>query len=243
MTASDFVLFLEATVGFINKIEYNPRELEIIQEVFDMNRYDIPAGVRMLKVTCKDLFYKCRWEGVHIDCTKLFKVSQTYNGFCCSFNLAEYNKDNYKPRQPKLFGVGNGLSVVMKPNVDTNAISKIYSEGIQLLIHESNTFPGETSISKMLPVNSESLVSVKTTVTICSPQVKALPISDRECVFPEEKGLKYFKGYKEINCDIECRMDKALEVCDCLPYYYPNFQNFLICNYTKIECLMDHYCK
>lgn len=54
---------------------------------------------------------------------------------------------------------------------------------------------------------------------------------------------RYFKIYREANCDVECRMIKTLELCGCIPYYYPNAKNLPVCNFTKIECLVERYCK
>lgn len=177
-------------MGFNFKIEYNPEDLEILQEVFVLNRYSSETAMEMIKIPCPELLYKCRWEGKTVPCMRIFQKSITYEGYCCSFNISPYNKVT-TGRRTKYFGFRNGLSVILKPNIDTDALTKIFSEGVELLIHESSVFPSDTAVEKLLPIRSETFVSIRTTMTICSGQVKALPISDRSCVFPEEFSLRF----------------------------------------------------
>lgn len=37
-------------------------------------------------------------------------------------------------------------------------------------------------------------------------------------------------------------MLKTLELCSCVPYYFPNQEALPVCNFTKIPCLVDNYC-
>lgn len=164
--------------------------MDILNEIVTANRYDVGAAMLKLRITCKDLLWRCRFEGVIMDCMQLFRYAGTYNGWCCSFNLADFSKDNYKPLYPKLFGVGNGLSFILQPNIDSDSISKIHSDGVQLLVQDGSTFPSDTSVEKMLPFQYETLVSLRTTLTTCSTQVKQLPVSSRQCVFSDEMQLE-----------------------------------------------------
>lgn len=198
VTQEEVVDMLRQAVGFSHRIEYDMDELERLQNIFNFNRYTIDTAMEQMKLTCRELLIKCRWEGKIIDCMKLFQKSITYDGYCCSFNIAPYNKEGFLGKQPKLFGIGNGLSIILKPNIDVEAQAKIYSEGVQMIIHESSTYPSDSTIEKLLPLQSESLVSVQTTVTFCSTQVKALSISNRGCVFPEEYSLRLMNNFS--NC-------------------------------------------
>lgn len=54
-------------------------------------------------------------------------------------------------------------------------------------------------------------------------------IRTRNCKLPFEiDGLKWIKKYTRVGCELECAMNHALSVCQCLPWYYPN-------NYTKTK--------
>ena len=48
--------------------------------------------------TCKDYLTNCSWDGKKVECHKIFKITATDAGFCCSFN--------YFPAKQKLSTVG-----------------------------------------------------------------------------------------------------------------------------------------
>lgn len=191
VTHEDIANIIDQSIGFNEKIEYNPFDLELLQRVFFLNRYTAETAMEKVKIPCNELLFKCRWEGVMVPCMNIFRRSLTHEGYCCSYNIAPYNSPNFQGKRTRYFGYKNGLSVVLKPRVDAEANTKIFSEGIDLLIHESTVYPSDTAIDKLIPTRSETLVSVQATVTLCSNQVKALPISDRGCVFSEEYTLRY----------------------------------------------------
>lgn len=190
VTQEDIVSIIDQSIGFNHKIEYNPYDLELLQRVFTLNRFTTESAMEQIKISCNDLLFKCRWEGVIVPCMSIFRRSLTFEGYCCSFNIAPYNVDDFKAKHTQYFGYKNGLSVIIKSNIDPDALTKIYSEGIDLLVHESTIYASDTAIEKLIPIQSETLVSVQPIVTLCSNQVKALPISDRGCVFPEEYSLR-----------------------------------------------------
>lgn len=69
-----------------------------------------------------------------------------------------------------------------------------------------------------------------------------MPVEQRECLFSEELTLDYFPGgYRDSNCEMECRMDKIYAACSCLPYNYPRVRYRRICNASDIPCLTTYY--
>lgn len=53
----------------------------------------------------------------------------------------------------------------------------------------------------------------------------------------------FFDVYKENNCDVQCRMKKVIDYCECLPYYFRHVApDVETCNFTQIQCLVNHYC-
>ena len=50
--------------------------------------------------TCDDMLISCSWHAIIVDCSEIFDVRPTDDGFCCSFNtlpmaeqLYEYEND------------------------------------------------------------------------------------------------------------------------------------------------------
>lgn len=82
--------------------------------------------------------------------------------------------------------------------------------------------PPESGKSIYMPEKIASTFSVKITpvVTECSPEVRGLDVSTRNCMFPDEHHIKYFQTYTLQGCLIECRMNWLIYKCGCHPYFY-----------------------
>ena len=75
-------------------------------------------------------------------------------------------------------------------------------------------------------------------------------IRKRKCVIgPEDYEdanitLNFFESYSRESCLMECRATKLFNLCNCLPYYYPDFSEQLKddtnCNQTELECLAKY---
>ncbi|CAD7089986.1 unnamed protein product [Hermetia illucens] len=140
-----------------------------------------------------------------------------------------------------MHGLSNGLSIIATPIFDDAAITATYSYGVKLLVHKNNVFPSETTIEKLIPIHSEVLVRIRPTVITCSNQVRQLGVTERNCLFPEERRLRFFSEYDDENCIIECQILSIIERCECVPYYFIEVPNIPVCNFTKIPCLVDNF--
>lgn len=77
---------LYQTSGFVDNIEYDVADLELLRNVFEMNRYGVRQMMVTLQQPCNELFVKCRWEDEIVPCEKLFQQTFAYYGNCCTFN-------------------------------------------------------------------------------------------------------------------------------------------------------------
>lgn len=77
---------LYQTPGFVDLIEYNETDLELLDDVLINNRYDVGRAMSFLQQPCDELFVRCRWQNIFYSCEKLFKPSTAYHGSCCTFN-------------------------------------------------------------------------------------------------------------------------------------------------------------
>ncbi|PNF23365.1 hypothetical protein B7P43_G13172 [Cryptotermes secundus] len=89
------------------------------------------------------------------------------------------------------------------------------------MIHHPKA-PPESGKSIYMPEKIASTFAVKISpvVTECSPEVRGLDMSIRNCMFPDEHHIKYFKTYTLQGCLIECRMNWLISKCRCHPYFY-----------------------
>lgn len=53
--------------------------------------------------------------------------------------------------------------------------------------------------------------------------------------------FRFFPTYMEENCIVECNMLLYMKTCECLPYYFYNTQNIEVCNFNKLECIMENW--
>lgn len=67
--------------------EFDVRDLQILDEILELNHLEIKGFMQQIRWNCNDLIYRCRFKDEIVPCDTLFQVSQTFNGFCCSFNL------------------------------------------------------------------------------------------------------------------------------------------------------------
>jgi acid-sensing ion channel, other len=75
--------------------------------------------------------------------------------------------------------------------------------------------------TKLLEIRMGSTVNVilKPKMITTAEELRDYPISLRKCYFSNELQLKYFKEYTPTNCEIECEVDRILEICGCRPMY------------------------
>jgi acid-sensing ion channel, other len=235
---------IKYTAGFTNPInKLNLSELPALQEILQANRFTVDLAMKRLMYPCTKMIHRCRWEGKIVDCKQMFSISETYQGYCCSFNIL---KPGFavgkapKIRKTHYFGPESGLSVILSPKIENEAMTSVNSEGMKILVNHFNLYPSERSLERMLPHKQDSYVEIRPERTDCSETVKALPISDRGCVFEDEHQLKHFPKYAEENCRVECNMDLHVKTCDCLPYFFYNTENAEICSFTQIECMVNN---
>lgn len=87
-------------------------------------------------------------------------------------------------------GMANGLSLALAPIVESRSVTSRYSDGIRLLVHDHDVYPGVAAIGKMLANTGESFVRISCTTTKCSDGVKQLSFSERNCLFENERTLR-----------------------------------------------------
>ncbi|XP_052841792.1 sodium channel protein Nach [Drosophila gunungcola] len=68
-------------------------------------------------------------------------------------------------------------------------------------------------------------------------EVRNLPVAYRKCRYTDENNLKYFSPYHPSLCRLECRINWALSMCHCKPYFYVAAPKAPVCNISGLLCL------
>ncbi|XP_037716564.1 sodium channel protein Nach [Drosophila subpulchrella] len=221
---------------------YSSQDIEEMETLLFLNNLTIQQFVEHLRWDCDEILYRCRFNGDILDCSKIFQLSKTFFGHCCSFNLRQKGL-NFTARR----AIGSqkyGLSVILRYKDDSYDPIQSYSYGVKLLIHEVEAFPSAHAASKFVAFNTETFAAIRPQETICSPAVKALAIEERNCVFQNEFPLRYFSDYVYPNCEINCRVTNMVKFCGCHTYFFDfNRTSDRICTFRDIPCLVDNFAK
>lgn len=80
--------------------------------------------------------------------------------------------------------------MVIRPLVEAKTISKVYTDGIKMFIHENDIYPSEAVSEKVLPHQTETFINIIPEETVSSEQIRQIPAGTRGCVFSDERPLK-----------------------------------------------------
>lgn len=83
--------FLQSLDRLINLDDVNILFYRIF-EILQSYNYTAESLMYELMEPCSFMMQKCAWLGNAIPCEKLFKVSKSTEGFCCSFNYIGLKK-------------------------------------------------------------------------------------------------------------------------------------------------------
>lgn len=81
-------------------------------------------------------------------------------------------------------------------------------------------------------------LSVKQTYT--TEDTRQLSVKQRHCVFADEIRLKIDENYTYTACTRQCRMDNSMKLCNCVPYFYPEVENYKYCTLQQLKCVSEH---
>lgn len=71
----------------------NVSDLLVFQNILDTLKISVDDLTREITIPCDELLRTCFWRNVEIDCSSLFLLRLTYDGYCCAFNYVKFTKD------------------------------------------------------------------------------------------------------------------------------------------------------
>jgi amiloride-sensitive sodium channel len=72
-----------------------------------------------------------------------------------------------------------------------------------------------------IPLDQAVIAAMMPTIMSTSEAIKSYQPERRQCFFPSERSLKYFKIYTQQNCQIECKTNFTMQMCGCVDFYMP----------------------
>lgn len=203
------------------------------------------------------LFSYCSFQGIKIDCDKIFKKIITDSGFCFTFNMQEYQKifnanissdfDCYKGEKlvsdnGELTHASKVNTLIFVLNLDNKDIPNtcVYSgKGFKIGFHQPNEMPNPFIDEYFVPYFNKREMLLKAKVTKYDKLAFTYKPNQRGVYAPNERQLKYFRLYAKSQCDYEALIDFVLRVCGCVKFSMPRFKGTPVCDLTKTDCYVN----
>ncbi|XP_068914084.1 pickpocket protein 28-like [Tenebrio molitor] len=149
------------------------------------------------------------------------------------------SKINTYPWRALLSGASNGFTVYLGvDNEDIDFMCK-QIQGFKVVLHSPVRMPRLNQEYFRIPLDHAVVASVQPVVITTSQEVKTFDVAKRDCYFPSERKLKYFRTYSQQNCQLECLTNITLDSCGCVNFFMPRENSTEICGLGKYKCIKE----
>ncbi|KAJ0172807.1 hypothetical protein K1T71_011946 [Dendrolimus kikuchii] len=218
-------------------------------------------NIRDVALDFEDIFKTCEWNTNSIPCDTLYQKVITQEGVC--FTMNALNADEIirgKTLRNKLYlpnkryrqnlstsvypfkGSVNDASaefaMTLKEYFDYDDKScRRYSTGFYVYLQDPADMPQATIHSYVVKPNQIVSLALKLDSVSTSEDLKLYSIQTRQCYFPDEPYLKFFRTYTESNCRLECFANYTKQLCGCATFYMPRGNATPICDSSEMYCV------
>ena len=112
----------------------------------------------------------------------------------------------------------------MKPYSDSDQYSSIKqtSQYSLSITDKRNHIDHKRNIIYLRP-GHQTYIKVLPRIVNTSESFEALTLAQRKCKMPyETDGLMFVTNFTRVGCELECAAQLAVDVCKCIPWYFPN---------------------
>ncbi|CAH1374704.1 unnamed protein product, partial [Tenebrio molitor] len=238
-------------LGKLYDFSYNKEDkptISMLQNIVEKLQLNIITVMKMLTLQCEDLLLKCRWKGVDVNCSNIFKLRLTYDGYCCTFNYAKKTLHFHEGEMEDFpitgeAGVDKGLSVTINNEIEDYMYAPLYSQGVTIQIFIPTDYPDKPSgsLTEIVgEVGTENFLKIKPTTVKTVGEVIKYPLNKRQCLFDEERPTKFNGVYSQSDCNVDCRIASTLALCQCIPFMIPLSTTDSVCTLNNLACLHQY---
>ncbi|XP_026725648.1 pickpocket protein 28-like isoform X2 [Trichoplusia ni] len=142
------------------------------------------------------------------------------------------------PHRGAGYGVKSGLTFLLKAKrIDLDYLCRGPVQGFKILLHNPAELPRLSQQYFRSPLSQEVVVAVKPKMMTTSYGLRPYEPTRRQCYFPSERYLQYFKVYTQANCEMECLSNFTYTRCGCVHFGMPYGPNMEVCNAGSRECI------
>lgn len=111
---------------------------------------------------------------------------------------------------------------------DSCGMTQFLKYGLQVRLHNPVETPKVADFGFLVSAGEEYRVTIRPIISNASPSLRKIPENKRQCLFSNEKYLKFYRTYTQRNCALECEANYTLATCSCVPYYLPSRCSLLL---------------
>ncbi|XP_055589371.1 pickpocket protein 28-like [Uranotaenia lowii] len=115
--------------------------------------------------------------------------------------------------------------------------------GFKLFVHAPDEAPSLDQFYYGLSLRDSISMMIKPKVTATSQSLRSQPYQDRQCLFENERYLRFFRIYNQHNCIQECMVNFTYDLCGCVKFSMPRSADMRECAPSEISCYSGAYIK
>ncbi|XP_034839656.1 sodium channel protein Nach-like [Maniola hyperantus] len=248
---ADFVfntLKLAPVLHFLNKAQPDQKkDLQILQDILDLNSITIEMLFKKISPAslCSNLMERCMWKNTIYRCNQIFRHIFVAVNLCCTFNYyAVDDVDNElkvfrfpTPRRVASCGYQTALTIIVKTDPTDYYSTSFASLGSLVIVDNAYNVPDLDSPMRMVDPSAELVIAVSAERTYATPGIKSFPVHERQCYYTDEMKIPNFNQYSFHNCMAVRKAQILKNVCNCVPFFFPNKDRNRVCNFNDIDCL------
>ncbi|XP_056634912.1 pickpocket protein 28-like [Diorhabda sublineata] len=130
-----------------------------------------------------------------------------------------------------------GVLTVKDEDLDYSCGSSI--QGFKIEISDPGRIPRVRQQHFRVPLDQVVVAAITPEITTTAEAIRRYSPKKRNCYLPDEKKLRYFKNYTQMDCQIECKTNYTLEKCQCIDFYMPREPHVPVCTGSQINCIFE----
>ncbi|XP_022825599.1 pickpocket protein 28 [Spodoptera litura] len=129
------------------------------------------------------------------------------------------------------------VEIVLREYHIRDKLCNAIRSGFKVYIQHPADLP-QSSLYYYAVLNSQvSSMALSFSILNSSDRLRSYDAEVRQCYFPDERYLRYFKIYTASNCMIECLSNITYEKCGCVEFYMPHSSSKQICTQLHADCI------
>ncbi|XP_047022448.1 pickpocket protein 28-like [Helicoverpa zea] len=128
-------------------------------------------------------------------------------------------------------------AVLKSSSLERDQLCNVINSGFRVYIQHPSDVPQTSLYYYAVLHNQVSSMAISFDVLNTSESLRGYDPEVRQCYFPDERYLKYFKIYSSKNCRMECLANITFSLCQCVEFYMPHSSSNKICTGDDDDCI------